>query len=180
MLTITITQKKISGLQYDLQQADQKLKELERQEDRRKEREGAQYHTLIAKKAQELRAALTAILDVFAHLKAAENDWRRDVFCGAAPVEQEVEQVFYTVYAVWHAIALRRAKIAERAAYFGRHGSTENFTPLLDRLVKMGEEAKVILQNWETPVISSSPSFRTPPLSAEASSRLRDILGSGK
>jgi len=180
MPTVTITQKRISGLQSDLRQADQKLKELEREEDRRKAKEGAEYRTLIAKKALELCAALTAILDVFPHLKEAENDWRRDVFCGKAPAEEEEEQTFYTVYAVWYAIALRRPKIAERAEYFGRHGRTENFASLLDRLVKMGEEAKAILQNWETPVISSSPSFRTPPLSAEASVRLRDILGSGK
>jgi hypothetical protein len=180
MPTVTIAQQRISDLQSDLRQADQKLKELEREEDRRKAIEDAEYHALIAKKALELRDALTAILDVFPLLKDAENDWRRNVFCGTATADQEEEQTFYTVYAVWNAIALRRAKIAERAAYFGRHGSTENFDPLLDRLLKIGEEAKAVLQNWETPVISSSPSFRTPPLSAEASVRLRDILGSGK
>ena len=180
MPTATITRTRISGLQRDLRQADQKLKELEREEDRRKAKEDAEYRTLIAKKAQELRAALTAILDVFPDLKDAENDWRRDVFCGKAPAEQEEEQSFYTVYALWHAIALRRPKIAERTEYFRRHGSTEDFAPLLDGLVKMGEEAKTILQNWETPVVSSSPSLRTASLSAEASAHLRDILGSGK
>jgi hypothetical protein len=179
MPAVTITRKTICGLQSDLSAADQKLKELQREEDRRKAKEDAEYRAQIANKANELRAALTVILDVFPLLQEAENVWRREVFRGQAPAEQE-DPAFTAAYALWHAIALRRPKIEERAEYFRRHGSTEDLAPLLDRLVKMGEEAKTILQNWETPLVSSSPSLRTATLSAEASARLLDILGSGK
>ena len=46
----------------------------------------------------------------------------------------------------------------------------------LDRLGRRRRKVDRLLRGWESPVLSQGPSFRTPPLSEEASGRLREML----
>ena len=62
----------------------------------------------------------------------------------------------------------------EEAEYLTRHGG--DFEDELALLGKYAREAANRVRSWEPPAPSVGPSFRTPPLSAETTARLRAMF----
>ena len=176
MPTAMTARKQASNLNIDLSSARRTLNELERQLARREEKQEAEYRDWIKAKADTFREVLTVILGVFPLIKQLDNDWRREVFCGKQEADPEVEEGIYTLFALLHTFSLHESKLAEKARYYARHGYACDFAPQIEALVRFGEEAEAVLRAWESPALSSAPSFRTPPLNAETSARLRELL----
>ena len=144
---------------------------MEREEARLLAGQQAEHRPWIVRKASRFRPVVELFLNVFPLIREVEDAWRRQVFTGQEAFNPRTEGAVRNLYAVW----LGYSSIFQEAAeYLSRHG--EDFEADLDRLGRRRREADRLLRGWESPVLSQGPSFRTPPLSEEASGRLREML----
>ena len=150
-------------LDRDLESARREFAAWERDEGRSDQR--------IAQKAVKFRAPLALFLGVYPLIREADDAWRRSVFQARQPFDANTDEVVRKLYAVWLGYS---RMFVEEAEYLSRHGA--DFEDDLACLGKYAREAANLVRSWEPPVMSMGPSFRTPPLSAETTARLRAMF----
>jgi hypothetical protein len=168
------TQHRTSDLDRDLETARRGFSALEREEAELSARQEEEHQRWIERKATKFRPPLELFLKVFPLIRELDDDWRGQVFRGRVAFDPKTEGSIRTLYAVWLGYS---QMFVEKAEYLGRHGS--NFDAELDRLGRYRREADKLLRAWEPPVPSLAPSFRSPPLSAETTARLRELFPDG-
>ena len=97
--------------------------------------------------------------------------WRRDVFCGKVPFDENTERQLRSLYGLWVAYC---DMFEEYANFLDRHGS--KLGRHLDMISRNKREAGQLLRTWSPPVRSSAPSFVGTTLSAESTARLREMF----
>jgi hypothetical protein len=152
-------------LDRDLEAARREFAAMERDEGRTDKR------VAVAQKAGKFRGPLALFLGVYPLIREADDAWRRSVFQARQPFDANTDEAVRKLYAVWLGYS---RMFVEEAEYLGRRGA--DFEDDLVRLGKYVREAANLLRSWEPPTPSLGPSFRTPPLSAETTARLRAMF----
>ena len=124
-----------------------------------------------ARKVVDFRATLARFLGIYPLIRGADDAWRRSVFQARQPFDAHTDETVRKLYAIWLGYS---RMFVEEAEYLSRHG--EDFDDDLARLAKHARDAANRVRSWEPPVASLGPSFRTPPLSAETTARLRAMF----
>jgi hypothetical protein len=164
------TRSRTSDLDQELETARREFSVLERQEAKQGPNQQAEYRRWLAQKETRCRAPLSRFLKVFTLIREFDDDWRREVTRGQETLYCEVERELCNLYAIWLGISQLFHSNAEKLS---RHGC--EFENEMDHLGRYRREADRLLRTWEPPVLSNVPSFRTPPLSAETTARIREL-----
>jgi hypothetical protein len=170
-LLIDQTRRRSSSLDEELDKTHREFSELEREETEQATRQQADYRQWLARKDTRFRESLGRFLELFPQIRELDDDWRRQVSRGEQEFDVAVERSLRTLYAVWLGFS---QLFQSKAEFLARHGS--DFESALDHLGRYRRVADRLLRIWTPPMLSRHPSFRTPPLSAEATARIRELF----
>jgi hypothetical protein len=175
MPSVCSTRRRSSDLDNDMERARRELVELERMEAEESARKQAEVRRWFEQKWEKLKPTLERFLALFPMIREVDDDWRRDVFCGRVPLDEQTDQVVRGLYALW---LFYSRLFKEKAEFLGRNlpGVPDES---LDRLIKYAREGDRLLRAWERPQLSRGPSFRSAELSPEAAARIKNILAAG-
>lgn len=171
MTQVRDTRRRTSDLDQELENARREFSALEREEAGQRARQQADYRRWIDQKAAMFRPPLELFLKLFPLIRELDDSWRQRVFRGQEAFDPTTEGPIRKLYAVWLGYS---GMFEDEAEYLGRHGV--GFDAELVELGRYQREADKVLRAWEPPVLSRAPSFRPPPLSAEATERLRELF----
>ncbi len=172
MPLVCSTRRRTSDLGNDMERARRELAELERMEADAVAHRQAEIRRWYERKWETFKPTMERFLGLFPMIREVEDDWRRDVFCGRAELDEQTDQIVRGLYALW---LFYSRMFKEKAEFLGRNlpGTLDES---LDRLVRSVREGDRLLRAWESPVLSRGLSFRAPVLSPEAAARFREMF----
>jgi hypothetical protein len=172
MLQVHTTRRRTSDLDSSLERARRELADLERLEAEETARKQAETRRWYEQKWEKFKPTFDRFLALYPMIRELDDDWRREVFCGREPFDEQIDQIMRGLYALWLTYS-RMYK--ERAEFLGRN-LPNTIDESLDLLGKYAREGNRLLRAWEPPVLSRGPSFRAPVLSPEAAARFKEMF----
>ena len=176
MPLVRSTRCRTNDLDNHMERARRELSELERMEAEETARRQAEVRRWYEQKWEKFEPTLERFLNLYPMIRELDDDWRRDVFCGRDPFDEQIDQLVRGLYALW--LSYNRM-FQERAEFLGRHlpGVLDS---ALDRLATYAREGDRLLRAWEPPLLSRGPSFRAPVLSPTATARYEEMFPEAK
>jgi hypothetical protein len=134
----------------------------------------AEYKAQVTKQAVEFEGDFQEFLELFRGIQSFNLEWRRAVFCGAVPFDQETDSDLRLSFSSWCLTVGRMREIArDYEPHFG------DLKVLLSVSEEFEKEAKETFLNWKSPERSSSPALRTLAVSPDNLEKFKAMFAEG-